>query len=100
MFYPKNLSKTISEELFKNPTAEYRATPFWAWNSVLEKKELEWQMEIFKKMGFGGAHLHVRTGMATEYLSDEHMELVKACVEKAKKEQPEADKLQKFLEQL
>lgn len=86
MLYKKNKKAKLEMDLFRNPTSEYRGTPFWAWNSVLEKKELEWQMEIFKKMGFGGAHLHVRTGMATEYLSDEHMELVKACVEKAKKE--------------
>ena len=37
-------------------------------------------------MGLGGAHMHVRTGMATPYLSDEHMALIKACVEKCKEE--------------
>ena len=37
-------------------------------------------------MGMGGAHMHVRTGMATAYLSDDHMALVKACVEKCKRE--------------
>ena len=86
MLYKKNGRKELDLELFKNPTSEYRGAPFWAWNSKLEQKELEWQLEIFKKMGFGGAHLHVRTGMATPYLSEEHMALVKACVEKAKKE--------------
>ncbi len=69
-----------------NPTAEYRGTPFWALNCKLEREELEWQLEILKKMGFGGAHMHVRTGMATPYLSDEYMELIKACVDKCKRE--------------
>jgi len=86
MLYKKSSTPRLEPELFKNPTSEYRGTPFWAWNSKLEQKELEWQLENFKKMGFGGAHMHVRTGMATPYLSDEHLSLVKACVEKAKKE--------------
>ena len=30
--------------------------------------------------------MHVRSGMATEYLSDEFMDLLRACAEKAKKE--------------
>ena len=86
MLYKKNNTEKLDFELFKKPTSEYRCTPFWAWNCELEQKELEWQLEVFKKMGFGGAHMHVRTGMATPYLSDEHMALIKACVDKAKKE--------------
>jgi hypothetical protein len=87
MLYKKNTTARLDCELFKNPTAEYRGTPFWAWNCKLEQKELEWQLEVFKKMGFGGAHMHVRTGMATPYLGEEYMELVKACVEKAKSQE-------------
>lgn len=86
MLYKKNDTQRLQQELFREPTAEYRGTPFWAWNCKLEKKELEWQLEILKQMGFGGAHMHVRTGMATPYLSDEYMELIKACVQKAKRE--------------
>lgn len=86
MLYKKNGSKTLSEELFKNPTAEYRGTPFWSWNCTLEKKELLRQIEELKKMGFGGFHMHSRAGMATKYLSPEFMELVRACTEKAKEE--------------
>ncbi len=86
MIYKKNSEKCLSNELFKNPTSEYRGTPFWAWNCKLDKEELKWQIEVFKKMGLGGFHMHVRTGMATPYLSDEYMDIVKACVEKAKEE--------------
>ena len=87
MLYKKNQSAKLDEKLFKNPTSEYRGAPFWAWNSKLDKEELKWQLEVFKKMGFGGAHLHPRTGMATPYLSDEHMDIVKTVVEKAKQEE-------------
>lgn len=87
MLYKKNSAPVLSEELFRNPTCEYRGTPFWAWNSELKLDELERQIDIFKQMGLGGFHMHVRTGMSTPYLNDEFMNLVKGCVKKAKKEE-------------
>ena len=87
MLYPKNQTSELSKELFQNPTCEYRGTPFWAWNCELDKDDLLWQLEVMKKMGLGGAHMHVRTGLATKYLSDEHMDMIKACVEKCRKEE-------------
>lgn len=84
MLYKKNSSASLSKELFKNPTSEYRGTPFWAWNSYLEKDELERQIDIFKEMGLGGFHMHVRTGLKNKYLSDEYMELINDCIKKAK----------------
>ncbi len=86
MLYKKNSAPTLTDELFKNPTCEYRGTPFWAWNSDLKAEELCRQIEIFKEMGLGGFHMHVRTGMSTNYLSDEFMSLIKCCAEKADKE--------------
>lgn len=86
MLYSENRSPELSKELFENPTSEYRGTPFWAWNCELKKEELLWQLEVLKEMGMGGAHMHVRTGMATTYLSDEHMDLIKACVDKCRDE--------------
>ncbi|MBR6766228.1 MAG: hypothetical protein IKM06_07065 [Clostridia bacterium] len=86
MLYKKNNEKSLSNELFKNPTSEFRGAPFWAWNTKLDDKTLEEQIDIFKEMGIGGFHAHVRTGMATEYLSDEFMHFIKVCNEKAKKE--------------
>ena len=84
MLYKKNQSPTLSDSLFKNPTSEYRSAPFWSWNYALEKDELLRQIDIFNEMGFGGFHMHVRTGLKTKYLSDEFMSLVKSCVDKAK----------------
>lgn len=83
--YPK-LSQPLNPELFKNPTTEYRGLPFWSWNCELDPEELVRQIEVLKKMGFGGFHIHVRTGMATKYLSDEFMNIVRTCVEKARTE--------------
>ena len=86
MLYEKSHSKELDMELFKNPTSEYRGAPFWAWNCKLEEEELLRQIEIIKEMGFGGYHMHVRSGMATEYLSEEFMDLIRACVKKGKEE--------------
>ncbi len=85
MLYPKS-HEPMTDALFSNPGSEYRAAPFWAWNCKLDKEDLTWQMEQMKKMGFGGAHLHVRTGLETEYLSREFFDMIHACVEKAKQE--------------
>lgn len=82
MLYPKSKEPQLSEALFRNPTREYRGTPFWAWNCQLDRNELLWQLEILKKMGMGGGHMHVRTGMTTPYLSDEHMSLIKGLCRK------------------
>ena len=86
MLYKKNTVAPLSTELFENPTSEYRGTPFWAWNNFLTKEELCRQIDVFKEMGLGGFHMHVRTGLKNTYLDDAYMELIKSCVDKAKAE--------------
>ena len=73
-------------ELFKAPTAEYRAAPFWAWNTRLDPAVLEEQIGYFKEMGFGGIHAHPRTGLDTVYLSPEYMDCIRTCYEKTRNE--------------
>lgn len=84
MLYPKNNGARPDPELFKNPTAEYRAAPFWSWNCELDPKLLEKEIDYMKEMGFGGYLMHPRVGMATPYLSEEYMDLVRTCVEKSR----------------
>ncbi len=87
MIYDNNRKQpALDRALFENPTAEYRGTPFWAWNCDLDEAELLRQIDIFKEMGLGGFHMHVRTGMSTTYLSKEFMHLIRACTEHAKKQ--------------
>ncbi len=84
MKYEKSKSERLSGELFRNPTSEYRGAPFWAWNCKLDGDELVRQIGCFEEMGFGGFHMHVRLGMATPYLSDEYMGLIRRCTDTAK----------------
>lgn len=84
MLYPKNKEKELTQELFRDPGSEYRGTPFWAWNCRVTEGLIDEQLEIFKKMGFGGVHLHPRTGMENDYLGSEYMKLVRHADEKAK----------------
>jgi len=86
MLYEKNKAEELSIDLFKKPTSEYRGTPFWSWNCRLDKEELLRQIGVLKEMGFGGYHIHVRSGMDTPYLSEEFMDLVKTCADKGDSE--------------
>jgi hypothetical protein len=80
--YPQS-GLPFSKELFKNPTSEYRGCPFWAWNNKLDKDQLRRQIDNFADMGMGGFHMHVRTGLDTEYMGEEFMDIVQCCVEYA-----------------
>lgn len=73
------------EQLIKNPPAIFRGTPFWSWNGTLDRDRLMKQLDIFQKMGMGGGHIHVRTGLTDEYLGDTFMGHVKAVVDEAKR---------------
>ncbi|MBO5623717.1 MAG: hypothetical protein J5959_19045 [Butyrivibrio sp.] len=79
-----NSRKEIAKDEFLNPSPCYRGAPFWSWNGLITKEMIDEQIQYFKEMGFGGFHVHVRVGLKNEYLSDEFMDLIKYCVEKAK----------------
>ncbi|MBP1990710.1 hypothetical protein [Paenibacillus eucommiae] len=64
---------------FQHPSSKFRGKPFWSWNGKLEKEELLRQIGVMQQMGLGGFTMHSRTGLATEYLSEEWFELIEAC---------------------
>src|SRR5256885_2013579 len=74
--YPRNEGAKLDRALFRAPTSEYRGTPFWSWNTRLHVPQLLRQIEQFREMGFGGFHIHARTGLATDYLGPEFMAAV------------------------
>lgn len=79
--YEKN-KKPFSEDLFKNPTSEYRGTPFWAWNCKMTPEKISMIIDALHDMGMGGGHMHSRTGMNNPYMSEEFMGLIKDANEK------------------
>lgn len=85
MLYPKTAEKELSPELFRSPSAEYRGAPFWAWNGRLDQEELDRQIEVFHKMGLGGFHMHVRTGLDTPYLGEDFMGYIRGCAGTARR---------------
>lgn len=79
------MKKSDFKNEFMNPSGKYRSIPFWAWNDVLDKKEIARQINEMKKIGMGGFFIHSRDGLETEYMSDEWFECVRTAVHEAKK---------------
>lgn len=69
---------------FKNPSNQYRSIPFWFWNSKLDKDELKYQIKEMKKARLGGYFMHARSGLKTEYLSEEWFDCIKTGIEAGK----------------
>ncbi|OAM90468.1 glycosyl hydrolase [Termitidicoccus mucosus] len=74
------LRARLDEKVFCAPPAAFRGTPFWAWNSRLRRPQLRRQIAQFAQMGFGGFHMHARTGLATPYFGDEFLTAARECV--------------------
>ena len=64
---------------------EYRPLPFWSWNDRLEKEKLKGQIHWMHENGIGGFFMHARSGLMTEYLSEEWMQCIEACAKEAEK---------------
>ncbi len=61
----------------------YRPIPFWSWNGKLEIQELKQQIRWMRETGNGGFFMHARSGLKTQYLSEEWMRCIEACAEEA-----------------
>jgi len=81
--YPTSRTPSLAPETFQNPPKEYRGAPLWSWNCRLDREQLLKQIGDMDRMGLGGFHVHVRTGLDTPYLGPEFMEMVRACAEEA-----------------
>lgn len=77
------MKKTI--EKIKADAPSFGSIPFWSWNDKLEPEHLRRQLRDMKKLGMGGAFMHARAGLETEYLSDEWFECINASVDEAEK---------------
>lgn len=69
---------------WKSIDHQWRPAPFWSWNDKLQEGELRRQIREMADKGWGGYFMHSRVGLVTGYLSEDWMNLVKACVDEAK----------------
>ena len=69
--------------IFDNISNDYAPVVFWSWNNLLDGDELTKQIRQMKSAGLGGFMIHARSGLKTEYLSDEWFRLVKICLSEA-----------------
>ena len=74
----------MEQNKYKFHNVKRQSVPFWSWNDKLENARLEKQVEWMKNEGFGGFFMHARSGLNTEYLSEEWFGAIKACAVKAK----------------
>ncbi len=69
---------------FSSPPVEYRPAPFFVLNDEHEGQAGEARittvLEAYRRIGFGGAFLHPRPGLITEYLSPRWFELIRHAV--------------------
>ena len=72
-------------EKIKEAAPKHASIPFWSWNDKLECDELRRQIRNMHDMKMQGFFMHARSGLETEYLSDEWYECISACIDEAKK---------------
>jgi hypothetical protein len=75
---------------FVNPSRQFRPSPFWSWNEVMDPSEIENRIRDMKRKGFGGFFMHARQGLRTKYLSDDWMRAIRRGVETARELEIEA----------
>lgn len=69
---------------------QWKPIPFWSWNAKLNADRLCAQIDQMKQWGIGGFFMHARSGLLTEYLSEEWMNCIETCSEHAKQNDMDA----------
>lgn len=80
-----NLKKKLQGE-----QRQYKPIPFWSWNAKLETERLCKQIDQMKEWGIGGFFMHARSGLLTEYLSEDWMHCVETCSQHANRTEMDA----------
>lgn len=65
------LTRSNHAAAFANPPSAYRPAPLWVWNGDMTPETIRRQLRDLAANGFGGAFVHPRAGLITEYLSEE-----------------------------
>ncbi|MCX7605039.1 MAG: glycosyl hydrolase, partial [Bryobacteraceae bacterium] len=70
---------------FADPPPEYRPMPLWVWNDEMEPERIREMLEQYRRQGLGGAFVHPRPGLMTDYLSPEWFRLWRTALEEGKR---------------
>lgn len=77
------------QKFFASPPLTFRPWPFLVFNEehegILGEVRITEMLEGFKRVGFGGAYLHPRPGLITEYLSPRWFDLIRHSVQECKR---------------
>ncbi|MHA6483243.1 glycosyl hydrolase [Paenibacillus sp. strain BS8-2] len=71
--------------MFEKPPSIYRPAPLWVWNDRMDKEVIATQLRDLHAHGYGGAFVHPRPGLVTEYLSDEWFDHWAYALEEARR---------------
>ncbi len=66
------------------PPALMLPAPFWCWNEMLTPEEARRQIHLLAEGGLGGAFVHVRVGLLTQYMGEEFFAAFSAALEEAR----------------
>jgi len=81
---PREMCMANLQEAFSMPDKEFRSAPLWVWNTSMTTDDVDRMLSQLKEQGFGGAFVHPRPGLETEYLSEDWFSLWQYSVEKGK----------------
>ncbi|MEJ5367707.1 MAG: glycosyl hydrolase [Bryobacteraceae bacterium] len=70
---------------FADPPPEYRSMPLWVWNDEMDPARIREMLAQYRRQGMGGAFVHPRPGLMTEYLSPEWFRLWREALEEGKR---------------
>ena len=69
---------------------QFKPLTFWSWNAALHIPDLLEQIGEMKQAGMGGFFMHARSGLKTEYMGEDWMDAVAACMNEAEKQNMQA----------
>ncbi|MCL6458169.1 MAG: hypothetical protein K6T85_09205, partial [Gorillibacterium sp.] len=80
-----DIQKQSEHQSFKEPASAYRPAPLWIWNEDIRTEVIREQLQELAAGGFGGAFVHPRPGLVTEYLSEQWFGLWQDALDEAER---------------
>ncbi|MBI5086141.1 MAG: hypothetical protein HZB13_16275, partial [Acidobacteria bacterium] len=71
---------------FPDPPADYRSMPLWVWNDEMQPARIAEMLKQYKQQGMGGAFVHPRPGLITEYLGKDWFSLWRQALNAGKQQ--------------